>query len=212
MTPRRLLWLAACGLSAMVAAAWLAADSGSGTKPTAAATLYERIDARLAADPAVAASLSRPSAEVAAMAWMVGSWEVEVKVLATAGSPERISKGKSEVRPAMGGHWLETVDTYPDGSIDQGFLGYSTADQQWVTVALHSGGIAVTAYAKTWNAGTMVFLAPDATILGVPVDLRQTLTRRGDDEYFILNEERLADGRWVALDEYAYRRIKDSAS
>jgi hypothetical protein len=43
-------------------------------------------------------------------------------------------------------------------------------------------------------------------LVGVAVDLRQTVEKIDDDTFELRNEERLADGSWHPLDRYRYRR------
>ena len=49
-----------------------------------------------------------------------------------------------------------------------------------------------------WLDNCMVF-AGRLTMLGVDCELRQTMTRRGSDEFHILNEEKLPDDRWQVV-------------
>ena len=171
-----------------------------------APTLYERVDARFAADPSLAQRLAEPPAELASFAWLVGEWDVEAEVYATATTPASKSTGSSHVEKAMGERWLRIVDRYPDGGTDEGFLTFDVARGTWVSVGLHESGAAVTSTARGWKGDTIVFRVDDAVIVGEQVALRQTLVRRGNDAYEVLNEERLPDGRWVKLDHYDYRR------
>jgi hypothetical protein len=188
-------------IAPLAAAAPLPAADGS--------TLYERIAARLAKDPALAERLSAPNTEMKRMAWLVGRWSVEAHVFATRTTPESRSHGTSVVTPALGGGWLQIADAYPDGGHDLGFLTYSQTSGQWLSVALDSTGNAVVTRAGSWDGRTMVFTAPPVQILGESAELRQTLEKRSEREYHILNEELLPSGRWVALDEYTYRKSGD---
>lgn len=47
--------------------------------------LYARVEQRLAADPALAGGLGKPAAEMAAVQWLVGEWEVEAAVASAEG-------------------------------------------------------------------------------------------------------------------------------
>jgi hypothetical protein len=77
--------------------------------------LYARVEARLAADPKLAAALGKPTPEITAAAWMVGEWDIvaAVEAGATAGKEER---GRASVSYVLEGNWLELRDTYPKGN------------------------------------------------------------------------------------------------
>ena len=143
---------------------------------------------------------------------MLGSWDITAKVFATASTPERISKGRGEVRPALGDRWLLVTDTYPDGGMDEGYLTYNGFTKKWTNVTLDATGNALISIADGWQGNRLVFLASDIELLGEKTTLRQTIERRSDTEYHLLNEEKLPDGRWVALDEYTYRKRGDGAA
>lgn len=170
-------------------------------------TLYERVDARFEADPSLAKRMAGKPVELESFAWMEGDWKVDVEVFATATTPRNSAHGRSHVERDLGGRWLRIVDTYPEGGTDLGFLTYDVARETWVSVGMHEAGAAVTALASGWRGDSIVFNADDAVIVGEQVTLRQTLTRRGADDYEIVNEERLPSGRWVKLDRYEYRRV-----
>lgn len=164
--------------------------------------LYARVEQRLAADPALADGLGKPAAEMAAVQWLVGDWDVEAAVASTDGAtPER---GSSVVTPLYGGVWLEIRDTYPNGVQDLGYLGYSAAARRWSSVALDSYGNANVLDAAAWAANRLVFEG-DVVVLGFVVRLRQTLTREGPDVYRLDNEEWVG-GAWKLLDSYRYTR------
>jgi hypothetical protein len=174
-------------------------------------SLYERIAARLARDPALAQRLESPPPELERMSWMLGSWDVTAHVFATATTPERVSQGQSEVRLSLGNHWYQITDTYPDGGMDEGFLTYNPATKQWTSVLVDVSGNAVISTARGWLDNRIVFLTPEIEILGEKATLQQTIERRGPTEYHVLNEEKLPDGRWVPLDEYTYRKRSEPA-
>ncbi len=168
-------------------------------------TLYERIAARMAKDPGLAKRLSVPAPELREAQWLVGAWDVEAHVFATRTSPERRSHGTSVVDYALGASWYRIVDTYADAS-DMGLLGFDAVSRRWVAVSIDTVGNAATTHARGSFDKGLVFSGPPQAIMGEDVVLRQTIARRGDREYHVLNEERLADGHWVALDEYTYRK------
>ena len=56
-----------------------------------------------------------------------------------------------------------------------------------------------------WSGGQIVF-AGLKTMIGLERQWRMTWTRRSDDEFAFVNEEQRADGTWVYVDEWRYRR------
>lgn len=69
---------------------------------------------------------------------------------------------------------------------------------------LDSTGNAIRATARAWENNRLVFTTENAVILGERITLRQTVEKRSDTEYRVLNEEKLANGGWAKLDEYVY--------
>jgi len=165
--------------------------------------LYTRVEAKLAADSALAGRLGKPGPEMDSMRWLLGEWEVVAQVQAGSQvtAPER---GVSRFVPTLGGTVFEQRDTYPSGTQDLGFLSFSPAANAWHTVAIDSLGNAIVLEGEARDGG-LVFEG-DVAILGVPTHLRQTLHRESEDAYLLINEERGADGRWILLDTYRYTR------
>jgi hypothetical protein len=169
-------------------------------------TLYDRVAARLDAQPDAAAAIGNPSAELEQARWLVGRWSVTARVFATARAAERVEQGQSVVEEILGGTWLQFHDTYRGRVQDQGFLTFNPASQRWLSIGMDKIGNAIVSTAGRWDGDRIVFLAPDAEVLGERVVLRQTLEKQSNDAYRVRNEERLPSGRWIALDEYVYSR------
>jgi len=164
-------------------------------------TIYQRVEQRLAADPAAAAALGRPAPQMREMDWLVGTWDVTAQVEGRSGPPET---GTSVVTLVLGGTWLEIRDTYPSGTQDLGYVGYSAMEGRWVNVVFDSLMNANRSTAPAWENGRIVFEG-DYLILGLPAHLRQIVERSGADDYSVTNEERI-EGQWHRLDSYHYRR------
>lgn len=164
--------------------------------------LYKRAGARLAADPALAEKLGHPAPEMREVAYMVGIWDVTADVAAVPGRPPE--HGTSVITPLFGGVWLEIRDSYASGTQDVTYLAYDPGAAQWTSVSIDSLADANIAHARAWTGDTLVF-ETDATVIGMPARLRQTITRDGPDAYGIRNEE-WRDGGWHLLDSYRYRR------
>jgi hypothetical protein len=168
-------------------------------------TLYDRVDARLKREPAVAEALGKPPQQLERVSWMVGRWKVAVRI---AGETEvkESNRGESVVQPVIGGTWLEIRDSYEGGEQDVGYLTFNIVTKEWITLAIDRTGNAVTLRTKGWDGNRLTFVAEDVIIVGERVPLRQVLEKVSDREYTIRNEERLASGSWALVDEYVYRK------
>ncbi len=182
--------------------------SGQGV-PSRPPSFYQRLTERLVRDSALARRLDARPGELDSLNWLLGSWEVEVRVFATPTTPERTSRGSGEVALVLGGRWVSFADSYGTGTRDLGFLTIDAVTGQWRSVQLLPTGESVVTAADAWHDGRLVFTSPGVEIAGIPVTLRQTLERLGPQEYRIVNQEQLPDGSWVGLDEYHYRRPQD---
>jgi hypothetical protein len=167
------------------------------------ATLYDRVAARLARDPALAKQLGHPAPEMRQVAWMIGTWDISTTVDVQPG--RKAEKGRSVVTPALGGVWLETRDTYPEGNQDITYLGFDPVARRWVSTTVDGVGNSVTNTAPGWKNGKLVFVAA-VTVVGEKALLRQTVTKTSDRAYVVTNEERLKDGSWRLLDTYRYAK------
>jgi hypothetical protein len=166
-------------------------------------TLYDRVDARLRNDPRLAKVIGHPAKEMSAVAWMVGIWDIATTVEARRGrAPE---KGRSEVRPVLGGVWLEIRDTYPQGNQDISYLGFDPVSRRWISTTVDGVGNAVTNTAARWEGDKLVFIG-DIAVVGERATLRQTVLKASNRAYTVTNEERMRDGRWVLLDTYRYTK------
>lgn len=165
-------------------------------------TLYDRVDARLKREPALAKALGHAAPEMKSVAWMIGDWDIVATVAGSGGAAE---KGRSHVAPALGGVWLEIRDTYPQGNQDISYLGFNPVSRRWTTMTVDAVGNAVANTAERWQDNKLVFTG-DVVVIGEKATLRQSVIRQGDRAYTVTNEERVADGSWVLLDSYKYSK------
>lgn len=163
--------------------------------------LYDKVAAKLAADPALAARLGRAGPEMASVGWLLGEWDVVAEVTARSDAPEH---GTSHVTTVLGGTAIELRDSYPSGTQDLGFISYSPATDSWTSIGLDSIGNAIATHGHA-TANGLVFEG-DVVIVGVSTHLRQTIKREGERSYTLTNEERGSDGRWRTVDTYRYTR------
>jgi uncharacterized protein DUF1579 len=195
--PNRLSIVVALLLTAVAHTCFAAADPPK--------ILYDRVADELAARPELA-SLGKPPPELAKVAWMLGEWDIETQVAATATESERIDHGSSTVTTTLTGTWLQFTDTYPQGNQDLSFLTYNIVTRRWISLTIDATGNNVAASAPAWESNRLPLIARDVEILGLKVTLRQTIVKRSDDEFVLMNEELLPDASWRQVDEYRYRR------
>jgi hypothetical protein len=174
------------------------------TPAFATPNLYDRVDQKIAATPAIRASLGMPAPQMRDVDWMVGKWEIVAQADGT--DPAKpADKGSSTVTKTLGGVWLEIRDNYPNGTTDIGYLTYNVATGQWVSLSFDALANATRTVATGWNNGRASFEG-DAVIVGVPARLQQVIERVSDGEYRVTNQE-WRDGGWQKLDSYRYRRV-----
>ena len=171
--------------------------------PPAQPSFYERVAAKVAAHPELAALDQQPQ-ELHAIDWLIGTWDVEATVFATPTTPERLDHGIAVISPAVGGTWQQYVGTYPHGTQDLGFSTYDRVTRRWVNVSIDSGGTAIVTTSPQWDRFEKV-----VEIFGEKAHLRQTIERRGDTEFVVLNEEQMPSGEWRRLDQYRHRKRPD---
>jgi hypothetical protein len=138
-----------------------------------------------------------------AVAWMIGTWDIDTHVDAVPG--KSAEKGSSRVSPVLGGVWLEILDTYPQGNQDISYLGFNPVTKRWIAMTVDGVGNAVTNSATRWEGARLAFIS-DVVVIGEKATLRQTITKTSDRSYTVTNEEKMADGRWRLLDTYRYTK------
>ncbi|HVU23940.1 MAG TPA: DUF1579 family protein [Opitutus sp.] len=188
--------------------AWLPAgcvSRGPSTPPAPPPPFYDRVAQRLAARPDLA-GLDQPPSELAQIEWLVGTWDIEAIVTATARTPEQVDHGTSVISKVIGGFWLQLADSYPRGTQDLGFLTYDRVTHRWISVGLDSTGNVVVSTGDAWRDDRLILDAPRVEILGERVALRQIIERHGADQFLLRNLEQLPDGSWRPIDQYGYRR------
>jgi hypothetical protein len=169
--------------------------------PPAPQSLFQRLQQRFAADPAAAAALGRPAPPMRQADWLIGSWDVNAVVEERGGPP---AAGTSVIAPALGGAWLEIRDTYPPGSANLTYLGYSNNEGRWISISVDNLVNANRITASAWTGDRIVFEG-DQQFLGLSAHLRQTVERHGADEFTVLAEELVGES-WHRVAIRYYRR------
>jgi hypothetical protein len=167
--------------------------------PKAAPDLQQRVRAKLTAEPALAASLGSVPAEMKALDWLVGTWEVRLSAVK---DPQQV--GTSEITRLWDGKWLQLRNALPGGIQDIGYIGYNPAMRQWQSVTIDNLGNANISRATAWERDRIVFEG-DVVVIGLPAHLRQTVTRIGDREFHVASDELLA-GTWRHIEDYHFTK------
>jgi uncharacterized protein DUF1579 len=218
MSSPRNLQRAALGYAAIIASAFFVTASGQAADekrpaPAKAAStmpsLYERVDSKLAKDPQLAARVGNPAPELQQLNWLLGTWDVQSTVFATAAAPESNLGGTTVVTRVLGDTWLQFADEIFGKEQDLGFITYNVVTRKWIAAQVDASGNSVTTTSPGWSGNKIVFTGR-ALIVGEEAMLRQTLEKISDTQYMILNEERLPNGKWVPLDRYVYRKQTDT--
>ncbi|HEX2590706.1 MAG TPA: DUF1579 family protein [Rhizomicrobium sp.] len=149
-------------------------------------SLYDRVDAKLARDPKLAAQLGKPALEMKSLAFMVGDWDVTTTVFATAKRKASVSHGKSHIAQRLGGVWLAQSDTYDGAEQDQTWTTFNPVIRRFVSMSIDVTGNSVRTDAAGWRGNRLVYEGT-VEIVGERVTLRQTMTRRSDHEFALLN-------------------------
>ena len=132
--------------------------------------------------------------------WMIGDWAFENHVRATPTTPAYTDTYYYTYELADTGSRY-TVSGH--GAKARPYLTFDPFSNRWMMT--FTEGLFGVLQSDGWKGDAIVFTGP-LTMLGIDCELRQTITRKGPDEFHILNEEKLADGSWRETDEFVCRR------
>jgi hypothetical protein len=132
--------------------------------------------------------------------WLIGEWACENRVRATPTTPAYTDTYIYTYEYADNDTRI-TV-TGPSGKA-RPLLTFDPFSNRWMTTFID--GLYGVLQSDGWQGNTLVSIGR-LTMLGVDCELRQTMTRKGDNECHILNEERAPDGSWQVTDEFYCRR------
>ena len=151
--------------------------------------------------PMVSGFAAKRKEKMLSFAWMAGSWRAVNTVRATPTTPayedtyeytyETEDEGARVVAVRAGGK------KFP-------YLTFDAFSERWMM--MFTEVIYGVLQAREWAGSQIVFTGP-LTMLGVDCELRQTLTKKSENEFHILNEERLPDSTWSIVDELMFTRI-----
>lgn len=137
---------------------------------------------------------------IAEFKWLIGDWAFENHVRATPTTPAytdtyyyTYALADDGARYTVSGH----------GAKARPYLTFDPFSNRWMMT--FTEGLFGVLQSNGWDGDSIVFSGP-LTMLGIDCELRQTITKKGPDEFHILNEEKLADGSWREADEFFCRR------
>ena len=151
-----------------------------------------------------------PAPGLAALGFFTGAWEAEGTFHATPFSAEKPIAMRIDVEPVHRGFWVQTrtaEQPSPDNPnpLTATYLwGYDAEAGRFSAEWFDSNGGRATQASTGWEGDRLVFLG-QMTLGGDRFALRDTFTRRGDDEFHHLGEVDLGQG-WIPVDEEHARR------
>ena len=139
-------------------------------------------------------------AELEKFRWIAGEWKGENRVPATRSNPAYTDLSSPAYKLCEKDAWVCLVGR--DGQ-ERRYITFDPFSKQWMYVLLEGAyGIL---RSPGWSGNRIVFTGP-MMMIGVDCELRQSWTKTSDDEFFFVNEEKLGDGSWGYVDEWAFRR------
>jgi hypothetical protein len=158
-------------------------------------------------DPDVAGRLATLRASAMdTFRWLAGEWSYENPVPATRLSPAYCDAGSATFAVSSDGSAMCMVrpgDAEGASGRHVPFLVFDPWSRRWMYMLTQ--GSYCTLRSPGWDGNRIVFTGA-MTMIGIDCEWRMTWTRRGDDEFTFVNEERLADGSWAYIDEWRYVR------
>jgi hypothetical protein len=144
--------------------------------------------------------------ELARFEWVVGDWTYENPVPATPVSPAYCDIGSTTFAMSADGRWV--CAQMPDGRM-QPLITYDPCSRRWIYLLTH-GSFGMLRSAG-WSGDRIAFTGL-MTMISVECEWRMTWTKRSEDEFGFVNEERLPDGTWSYIDEWKYQRQHGSSA
>jgi len=140
--------------------------------------------------------------KMAEFRWLIGNWDATNHVRATPTTPEYTDTYQytytlcdNETRICISG---------PSGR-ERPHLTFDPFSARWMMTFVD--GVYGVLQSDGFSGNSITFTGK-LTMLGVDCELRQTIERRGPDEFFVRNDEHLQDGNWYLVDDFTFRRRK----
>jgi hypothetical protein len=133
--------------------------------------------------------------------WLAGEWNYENEVPATSVSPAYTDTGSCRFSYCERNNWICRVA--PDGR-ETRHITFDPFSRQWIYLLIE-GSYGILRSANGWVGDQIVF-SGFMTMIGVSCDWRMTWTKKNDDQFGFLNEERNEAGSWIYIDQWRLRR------
>lgn len=182
--------------------------AASAAPATTDPTLYETLAAQGEYDIQSDAFKERPVAEseLSSLTWLEGDW----RQVATIYRRNNLPMSKKEA-----GVWTFKLDP-TSNSVLYGpkgetaltpFMTFDVYTREWFSVEREPDSWGLARSSGSWT-GQKVTMEGTFRIRGVEVELRQTFAHTKTDECAVVNEQKMPNGKWVAIDEHRFFREK----
>ena len=175
-------------------------------------TVLERVQRKWAENPDMRKLATTQPQALAAVSWLTGTWDAEVKTHATKLEGEKVEKATRTTRFELGGRWLVSRNkgAGPLGEDAVEILGFDPYQRIWRWQFFSSVGRSTnSALVSTqgWDAERLT-LAGTFYIWGESADVAMRLVKMSNDEYYEIFEEKLTGELVRPFLEYHYTRAK----
>lgn len=172
-------------------------------------TLYETLAAQGEYDIQADAFKDLPpaEAELSKLSWLEGDW----RQVATIYKRNSLPMSKKEV-----GIWTFKLDTKSNSILFgpkeepaamTAFMIYDIYSKSWFSAERDPNAWGLAQSTGSWT-GEKITMEGTFHIRGVDVELRQTFKHTKSDECAVINEQKMPNGKWVAIDEHRFFRQK----
>lgn len=193
-----------------VVAAALVLCATAHAAPPADPTLYETLVDRGEYDVQADAFKERPAAEaeLAKLSWLEGDWRQVATIY---------KKGSFPMSKKEAGVWTFKLDPASNSVLygpkgEEGaplvpFMTYDVYSRSWFSVEREPDAWGLAQSSGSWT-GEKIAMEGTFHIRGVDVELRQTFAHTKSDECAVINEQKMPNGKWVAIDEHRFFRVR----
>jgi hypothetical protein len=154
--------------------------------------------------------IPQPAAQLADLTFFTGVWDADGTFFATPFSAQKPIQMRITVEPEHRGFWVRTraaelpSHDNPNPLSATYLWGFDPQEDRFIAEWFDSNGGRASQTSPGWNGDLLVFNG-QMTAGGFTFALRDTFTRRGDNEYHHLGEVDLGQG-WIPVDEENARR------
>jgi len=153
-------------------------------------------------DPAFVTNLpALRASEMEKFRWLAGEWTYENKVPATPISPAYSDIGTGRYSLCEDDAWI-CLDA-PDGRKLPNIT-FDPFSKQWMYVLLR-GSYGILRSSQGWVGDEIVFSGL-MTMIGINCEWRMAWTKKSNDEFMFINQEKNEDGSYAYIDEWRFTR------